>query len=103
MLGIMNDNEVRHESKPDGRHIAYVVNRDLWSYDQSSEKAVKIFSFRSGDEDEIRNSYDQHDIRILSIGDNGDVNFIVYGYMNRGIHEGPWELPCTSTPVMRTP
>ena len=88
MLGIMNDNEVRTKASPDGRHIAYVVNRDLWSYDQSSEKAVKIFSFRSGDEDEIRNSYDQHDIRILSIGDNGDVNFIVYGYMNRGIHEG---------------
>ena len=88
MLGIMNDSEVRTEASPDGRHIAYVVNRDLWSYDQSSEKAVKIFSFRSGDEDEIRNGYDQHDIRILSIGDNGDVNFIVYGYMNRGIHEG---------------
>lgn len=80
----MNDSEVRTEASPDGRHIAYVVNRDLWSYDQSSEKAVKIFSFRGGDGDEIRNGYDQHDIRILSIGDNGDVNFIVYGYMNRG-------------------
>lgn len=88
MLGIANEEEVRTETSPDGKHIAFVVNRDLWSYDQSEERAVKIFSFRSGDEDEIRNGYDQHDIRILSISDTGDVNFIVYGYMNRGTHEG---------------
>lgn len=88
MLGITNDSEISTEVSPDGGHIAFVINRDLWSYDQAGQRAVKIFSFRSGGDDGLRGGYDQHDIRILSMADNGDVDFLVYGYMNRGLHEG---------------
>ena len=31
---------------------------------------------------------DQHEIKILSAADNGDIDFLVYGYMNRGKYEG---------------
>lgn len=88
MLGIANGEEMSTRKSPDENMIAYVVNRDLWLYDQKAEHAVKIFSFRSGEDDGLRSGYDQHDIKILSVGDSGDVNFLVYGYMNRGIHEG---------------
>ena len=30
----------------------------------------------------------EHDIKLLSVENNGDVDFMVYGYMNRGAHEG---------------
>ena len=33
-------------------------------------------------------SRNQHDIKIIRVSDNGDVDFVLYGYMNRGIHEG---------------
>ena len=88
MLGIANNDKISTQKSPDGNQIAYVINRDLWSYDQKEERAVKIFSFRSGEDDGLRSGYDQHDIKILSISDSGDVDFLVYGYMNRGIHEG---------------
>ncbi len=88
MLGISNPEEIRTAKSPSGDWLAYEVNRDLWMYDQSKEHAVKVFSFRSGEDDGTRSSYNQHDIKILSVSDNGDVNFLVYGYMNRGIHEG---------------
>lgn len=88
MLGISNDDEIRTGKSPSGSCLAYVVNRDLWTFDQNQEHAVKVFSFRSGEDDGLRSSYNQHDIKILSVGDNGDVNFLVYGYMNRGVHEG---------------
>lgn len=88
MLGITNDDEVSTKKSPDGKTIAYVINRDLWTYDQEKEHAVKVFSFRSGEDDGLRSSYNQHDIKILSIADNGDLDFLVYGYMNRGLHEG---------------
>ena len=88
MLGIANSDKISTQKSPDGNQIAYVINRDLWSYDQKEERAVKIFSFRSGEDDGLRSGYDQHDIKILSISDDGDVDFLVYGYMNRGIHEG---------------
>ena len=29
-----------------------------------------------------------HDIKLLGIEENGDVDFMVYGYMSRGNHEG---------------
>ena len=88
LLGIIDPEEVRTAKSPSGNQIAYVVNRDLWTFDQKGEHGVKVFSFRSKEDDRIRSGYDQHDIKILSVGDNGDVNFLVYGYMNRGIHEG---------------
>lgn len=88
LLGITNEDKVQALKSPSGSLVAYVVNRDLWTYDQRRRHAVKVFSFRSGEDDGLRSGYNQHNIKILSAGDNGDVNFLVYGYMNRGIHEG---------------
>lgn len=88
MLGILSGDDIRTDKSPSGKMIAYVVNRDLWTYDENQNHAVKVFSFRSGEDDGLRSNYDRHDIKILSVKDNGDVDFLVYGYMNRGIHEG---------------
>lgn len=87
LLGVTSDAQVSISTSPNEKCLAFVSNRDLWSYDQSGKRAVKIFSFRN-DKDAARSDYDQHAIRILSVADNGDVEFLVYGYMNRGIHEG---------------
>ena len=87
-LGITNADEVQTKKSPGGNCIAYGINRDLWTYDQKQGHAVKVFSFRSGTDDGLRSGYNQHDIKVLSVSDNGDVDFLVYGYMNRGIHEG---------------
>lgn len=88
MLGITNDSQISAEKSPNGRHLAFRTNRDLWSYDQEEELAVKVFSFRSGTDDSLRSNRDQHDIKIVNVSDNGDIDFLVYGYMNRGKHEG---------------
>ena len=66
----------------------FVFNRDLWLYDQDSSLAVKLFSFRSEADSTGRSDYNRHDIEILSVDDEGGVHFLVYGYMNRGLHEG---------------
>lgn len=29
--------------------------------------------------------YDQHNIRILNLDDDGNISFVVYGYMNCGV------------------
>lgn len=90
MLGIGNDEVIQLMKSPDSRYLGFVFNRDLWCYDQNKDetRAVKLFSFRSGSDESGRSSYDQHDIRIVSVSDEGDVTFLVYGYMNRGRHEG---------------
>ena len=59
-----------------------------WSYHVKNNKLVRIFSFRDTGSNDERNDYTQHDIEIVRVSKNGDVDFILYGYMNRGGHEG---------------
>lgn len=47
-----------------------------------------VFSFETGNNDYIREYYDQHNIRILNLDDDGNISFVVYGYMNCGDYEG---------------
>ena len=49
---------------------------------------MNIFSFRDGTDESGRSDYDQHNVQILDVADDGTVEFLVYGYMNRGNHEG---------------
>lgn len=88
LLGIGNDDMIQVVKSASKRYIAFVFNRDLWCYDQAEGQAVKVFSFRSRQDASGRSDYGRHGIRILSMKDSGDMDFLVYGYMNRGIHEG---------------
>ena len=87
-LGINSDGKLQDMKSPEGRYIAFKSNRELWCYDQEGRVAVSVFSFRSGTDDGVRADYDKHDIKILSMDDAGVLDFVVYGYMNRGVHEG---------------
>ncbi len=89
MLGIAGDDVKIHES--DGGNVfAFVVADKLYSYNVTDNKLARLFSFYENIEGltDLRNMYDRHDIRILSVDETGNVNFMVYGYMNRGRHEG---------------
>lgn len=88
LLGVTDDSQVQAVKSENGKVQAFVVNHDLWSYDEGERQAVSIFSFRSRTEAGIRPAYRDHAIKILRAADTGDVDFLVYGYMNRGRHEG---------------
>ncbi len=88
MLGIGNDDVVQVVKSPSERYLAFVYNRDLWWYDQDDAKSVEVFSFRGNSDPSGRSDYDRNGVRILSVKDDGEIEFLVYGYMNRGIHEG---------------
>ncbi|MCD8120878.1 MAG: C39 family peptidase [Clostridiales bacterium] len=88
MLGITNDDRVEVKRSTNGRIFAWRVNRDLWTFDSAGRRAVKVFSFRGETASDVRNSDARHDVKILSVDDDGDLDFLVYGYMNRGNHEG---------------
>lgn len=88
LLGITNDDKVRAMKSAKSRYIAFKTNGDLWSYDHTEEKAVRIFTFESNKDDGVRSNYNKHDVKILSVEEDGSVDFLVYGYMNRGKYEG---------------
>ena len=47
-----------------------------------------MFSFRGYEGIDNRENYGEHDIKIVRIDEAGSLDYIVYGYMNRGNHEG---------------
>lgn len=85
-LGIVNEDVAMMESE-DGNIVVYEVANCLCSYNLTTNKMARIFSFYDGDSD-VRGLYNQHKIKILDIDEGGNVAFVVYGYMNRGLHEG---------------
>ncbi len=86
-LGIRSE-DVDFWSNETGNIVCFVQNGELWGYNQDTAQLTKIFSFRSGENMDVREGYDQHDIRIIKATESGSVDFIVYGYMNCGDHEG---------------
>ena len=89
VLGIAGD-EVKLMESDGGNVFAYTVADKLYSYNVTDNKLIRLFSFYGNTEGlfDARNAYNKHDIQILSVDETGNVLFLVYGYMNRGRHEG---------------
>lgn len=87
LLGV-RDKNVEYMMNETAGVIAFVQEGDLWSYSPNDGKFSRIFSFRKETDGDFRDSRWQHDIKIIRVEDNGDVDFVLYGYMNRGIREG---------------
>lgn len=85
MLGI-RDNEVQMMESDGGSNLAFVNENQLFCYHAADKKMAYLFSFYDGLD--LRTIYNHHEIKILNVDETGNVSFIVYGYMNRGKHEG---------------
>ena len=86
-LGI-TPGDVEYDYNEVGNRIAFVQAGELWGYDASNNLLSKIFSFREQEDFDPRDNLNQHDIKIMNVDEAGSVDFIVFGYMNRGKHEG---------------
>lgn len=86
-LGVAPE-ELSYVVNENGRIVSFVQERELWNYNPDEDELSLVFSFKSEENKDIRNSYDQHKIKIISMDENGSTTFAVYGYMNRGNHEG---------------
>lgn len=84
-LGILND-PVHFKKNEEENIVAFVQNGELWSYDVARNDLSYVFGFR--DDWDPRANFPEHDIRIMDIDESGSMHFLVYGYMNRGNHEG---------------
>lgn len=85
MLGIRGS-DVQMKESDGGSNLAFVNENQLFCYHAADKKIACLFTFYDGDD--IRSNYDNHAIKILNVDETGNVSFVVYGYMNRGSHEG---------------
>ncbi len=87
MLGVADENLPIIESK-DGNVFAFVLQNSLYTYNLLTNKMSVVFSYYDSDNMDARTLYDMHDIQIMNIDEGGNLQFVVYGYINRGRHEG---------------
>ena len=87
LLGIRSK-DVEYQTNESGKVVTFVQEGELWSYNQEANTLAKVFSFRGYEGVDDRENYGEHDIKIVNIDEAGSIDYIVYGYMNRGIHEG---------------
>lgn len=88
LFGITSADDIQYETNSDESVVAFVQERNLWLYDGNEDKLTEVFSFSDQEGRDMRSRNDQHAIRIISVDDDGNLSFAVYGYMNRGYHEG---------------
>lgn len=90
-MGISSDlYEENLISDSTGKVTCFTAQGELWSYNSKTNAFTQIFTFIDDDSryDSIRESNRNHGIKVMKINSSGDVFFVVYGYMNRGSHEG---------------
>ena len=87
LLGI-SEQDVEMQESDDGNIIAFNHENSLYSYNVTDNRCVCLFSFYNSENRDLRDVYNQHDMKILSVEESGNIRFMVYGYMNRGRHEG---------------
>ncbi len=100
LMGINSGDDLYAKKSSDGSVTAYVVNHELWEYDSRRDgtrenrfsrydgRNILVFTFSGTYGDDPRTDNPRHGIEILEVGDDGGIDFLVYGYMNRGHHEG---------------
>lgn len=86
-LGV-RDRSVSSMTNEEGTVTAFIQEGALWTYAPDTGKFVDVFDFRRNAKGDFRDSRMEHDIKLLSIDDEGNLDFMVYGYMNRGTYEG---------------
>jgi len=87
-IGVTNEDTLDMIIGEGNRNMCFVRERELWYYNLDENSAVRVFSFKEEEPDYWRDYYDQHNIKVLNMSVEGDIDFLVYGYMNRGAYEG---------------
>ncbi|MDO4977940.1 MAG: hypothetical protein Q4E53_11830 [Eubacteriales bacterium] len=87
-LGIGNINNIDVMSSDDGNKVCFSQAGQFWYYNYKSSDVCKVYSFPTENLADLRNTTNNHDIKILNIDEEGNIIYVVYGYMNRGHYEG---------------
>lgn len=86
-LGICSD-DVKYVSNEMGNIVCFIREGELWCYNAEEKKLSQVFSFHGYEGIDDRENHDEYDIDIIRVDETGSTDFVVYGYMNRGEHEG---------------
>lgn len=80
--------DVQYMVNQDGSAVSFIQADELWNYNKNTDELSLVFSFSDAENTDVRNLAAKHEVKLLASDDIGNTTFAVYGYMNRGEHEG---------------
>ncbi len=87
-LGITSDNDSTMLLNQEGTILYFVRDGVLYQYDMSKNTIMKVYQTFSEDASYIYRAYNEQDIRLLKVDEQGNLYFCAYGYFPRGSYEG---------------
>lgn len=84
----VEEREFQMMESSDGEILVFENDGRLYCYNATDNKLVRLFAFYDNATDDYRSRYRGSEVKILDVEENGNVAFLVYGYMCRGTHEG---------------
>lgn len=88
-IGIIDEDQYQYVVDDKQKKVAFTQARQLWYYDYDNGTITNVYGFCQEDNyTDARVTYDENNIKILNMDNEGNIVFAVYGYMNRGEHEG---------------
>lgn len=87
-IGVTSKDGTRLYPNSDHSVVAFERNGSLYCYSMAENTLTTVFSAAHGSVERMGSAKKQYDIRVLKMEDNGNMIFLVSGYMNRGVYEG---------------
>lgn len=87
-LGIQDMNKIDYRYSDDCKRLCFVLGGQFWYYNYNSSDVTRVYSSFSENLADRRNAQDEQGIKILNMDDEGNITYLIYGYMSRGRHEG---------------
>lgn len=87
-LGVTATDACEFLASDSTKYIAFVKQNNLWLMDIRKNQMCALYAFRDIEGADMRDENNNNNIKIISVDDEGNTKFVVYGYMNRGKHEG---------------
>lgn len=86
-LGVVSGKNLPADVYVSGAYNVFAADGELWCYNSNSNSALRLFSFKESEND-VRTLLDEHEYEVVSVDNDGNIQFTVAGYMNSGLHEG---------------
>ena len=83
-LGIQKSLGFDYKQSENNKYIAYVLGDSLWCVNTDDYEATCVYTIGRNAKDNRKDS----DVQCMSVDDDGNVEFIVYGYLNSKEHMG---------------
>lgn len=87
-IGVTPEGELALYPNADNSMVAFVRNGSLYCYNLMDNTISTVFAGTDASFGRMCGQMENHEIHVLKMGENGDITFLVSGYMNRGVYEG---------------